>query len=46
MYLRGEDGVFRAFCLQVLTVADSTFSHVISFFDHRLFDIFGLPSTA
>jgi RNA polymerase sigma-70 factor (ECF subfamily) len=45
MYLRGEDGVFRPFCLQVLTVAGSTFSHVISFFDDRLFDTFGLPSS-
>lgn len=37
MYLRGE-----RFCLQVLTVRGSRISHVISFFDLRLFDTFGL----
>jgi len=45
MYLRDEDGVFQPFCLQVLTVTGSSFSHVVSFFDLRLFDTFGLPST-
>jgi RNA polymerase sigma-70 factor (ECF subfamily) len=45
MYLRGEDGVFRPFCLQVLTVSRAGFSHVVSFFDHRLFDTFGLPDS-
>ena len=45
MYLRGEDGVFRPFCLQVLTVSRAGFSHVVSFFDHRLFDTFGLPES-
>ncbi|MGH3761098.1 sigma-70 family RNA polymerase sigma factor [Actinophytocola sp.] len=46
MYLRSaEDGVFRPFCLQVLTVGGAAFTHVVSFFDHRLFDTFGLPSS-
>jgi len=46
MYLRSEaDGVFHPFCLQVLTVSGASFSHVVSFFDHRLFDTFGLPGT-
>jgi RNA polymerase sigma-70 factor, ECF subfamily len=46
MYLRDtEDGVFHPFCLQVLTVEGDRFAHVVSFFDHRLFDTFGLPST-
>jgi RNA polymerase sigma-70 factor (ECF subfamily) len=45
MYLRDE-GVFRPFCLQVFTVRGAEFSHVVSFFDHRLFDTFGLPGTA
>ncbi len=45
MYLRGEDGVFHPFTLQAFTVSGSTFSHVVSFFDHRLFETFGLPST-
>ncbi len=46
MYLRGEDGVFRPFALQTFTVRGEEFSHVVSFFDLRLFDTFGLPSTA
>lgn len=37
MFLRDEP-----FCLQVLTIRGSRFSHVISFFDLRLFDTFGL----
>jgi RNA polymerase sigma-70 factor (ECF subfamily) len=46
MYLRdADDGVFRPFCLQVFTVSGPAFSHVVSFFDHRLFDTFGLPTT-
>jgi RNA polymerase sigma-70 factor (ECF subfamily) len=45
MYLRAEDGVFRPFALQAFTVRGGVFSHVVSFFDHRLFDTFGLPGT-
>ena len=45
MYLRAPDGVFRPFILQVLTVSGPVFSHVVSFFDLRLFDTFGLPSS-
>jgi RNA polymerase sigma-70 factor (ECF subfamily) len=46
MYLRSaDDGVFHRFCLQVLTIEDGSVSHVVSFFDHRLFDTFGLPDT-
>ena len=45
LYLRGADGVFRPFCLQVLTPAGGGFGHVVSFFDDRLFDAFGLPGT-
>jgi RNA polymerase sigma-70 factor, ECF subfamily len=37
MYLCGEP-----FCLQVLTVRGPVFSHVVSFFDLRLFETFGL----
>jgi RNA polymerase sigma-70 factor, ECF subfamily len=40
MYLRGEP-----FCLQAFTVRGSVFTHVISFFDLRLFETFGLSST-
>jgi RNA polymerase sigma-70 factor (ECF subfamily) len=45
LYLRTDGGVFHPFCLQVLTVDGESFSHVVSFFDHRLFDTFGLPGT-
>jgi RNA polymerase sigma-70 factor, ECF subfamily len=40
MYLSGEP-----FCLQVFTTRGSLFSHVVSFFDLRLFDTFGLPAS-
>jgi RNA polymerase sigma-70 factor, ECF subfamily len=45
MYLRGEDGAFRPFALQAFAVRDGLFTHVVSFFDPRLFDTFGLPGT-
>ncbi|MGW6445013.1 sigma-70 family RNA polymerase sigma factor [Lentzea sp. NPDC055074] len=45
LYLRAEDGVFRAFNLQVLEVTDRI-TRVSSFFDLSLFPKFGLPSTA
>ncbi|HEY7592812.1 MAG TPA: RNA polymerase subunit sigma-70, partial [Actinophytocola sp.] len=45
LYLRAGDGAFRPFCLQVLTVSGTAFSHVVSFFDDRLFGTFGLPDT-
>lgn len=45
VYLRGADGVFRAFQLHVLTVTASGIDHVASFFDVSLFDVFGLPAT-
>ncbi len=37
VYMRGDDGVHRAFQLHALTVAGSRVSHVTSFFDLRLF---------
>ncbi len=45
LYMRGEDGVHRAFHLQVLSVADGRVSHVGAFFAPELFDTFGLPQT-
>ncbi len=45
MYLRAADGAFRPFCLQVLTATGPVLTHVVSFFDLRLFDTFGLPGT-
>ena len=45
MYLRGEDGVFEPFTLQAFAVREGRFTHVVSFFDPRLFGTFGLPDT-
>ncbi|MBA2463695.1 MAG: sigma-70 family RNA polymerase sigma factor [Nocardioidaceae bacterium] len=42
LYMRGDDGVHRAFQLQVLTLAPSGVTHVACFFDVRLFPVFGL----
>ncbi|NEE04435.1 sigma-70 family RNA polymerase sigma factor [Phytoactinopolyspora halotolerans] len=44
-YMRGEDGVYRKFGLQVLTLRDTKVSHVGMFFDVSLFGAFGLPDT-
>ena len=38
-----EDGIHRAFQIQVLTVSDNAVSHVGCFFDTGLFGAFGLP---
>jgi RNA polymerase sigma-70 factor (ECF subfamily) len=46
MYLRGDDGVSRPFTLQVLELGPTAITHVVSFFDLRLFAVFGLPATA
>jgi RNA polymerase sigma-70 factor (ECF subfamily) len=45
VYMRGDDGVHRAFQLHSLTLDDAGVSHVTSFFDLRLFPVFGLPET-
>lgn len=45
VYMRGENGVFRPFHLQVLTLTGSGVSHVAAFFDPRLFATFGLPDS-
>jgi RNA polymerase sigma-70 factor (ECF subfamily) len=49
LYMRGEDGVHRAFQLQVLTVSEDDagrdgVSHAAVFFAEGLFDRFGLPA--
>ncbi|MHA6780352.1 sigma-70 family RNA polymerase sigma factor [Pseudonocardia saturnea] len=44
-YLRGADGVFHPFNLQVLTFTGDTVTHVATFLDPGLFPVFGLPST-
>lgn len=44
LYMKGEDGVHRAFHLQVLDIdADGKVRHVVAFFDTALFARFGLP---
>ncbi|WP_281256955.1 sigma-70 family RNA polymerase sigma factor [Kineococcus xinjiangensis] len=47
LYMRGADGVHRAFQLQVLDLAATAdgvrVGHVVAFFDPGLFDRFGLP---
>ncbi len=45
MYLRGDDGVYQALSLHVLTLATPGITHVVAFFDPRLFTAFGLPDT-
>jgi len=44
LYMRGDDGVHRAFHLQVLDVTPSHVRHVAVFFDTSLFETFGLPN--
>lgn len=44
-YLRGADGAFHAFNLQVLTFTGDEVTHVATFLDPGLFPVFGLPST-
>lgn len=43
LYMRGDDGVHRAFQLHQLTLTEAGISHVVSYFDIDLFDTFGLP---
>ena len=45
LYLPDDDGVHRAFNLQVLTLTRTGISHIVAFFDLRLFARFGLPET-
>jgi RNA polymerase sigma-70 factor, ECF subfamily len=43
MYMRGDDGVHRAFQLHVLHLRGPAVDHVVAFFDTSLFAKFGLP---
>jgi RNA polymerase sigma-70 factor, ECF subfamily len=43
LYMRGGDGEFRPFQLQVLTLDGTRVRHVVAFFDTSLFPTFGLP---
>jgi RNA polymerase sigma-70 factor (ECF subfamily) len=44
LYMLGDDGVHRAFHLQVLDVTPTGVRHVAAFFDTSLFEKFGLPA--
>ena len=43
LYMRGPDGAFAPFHLQVLTLDGAAVRHVAAFFDEALFATFGLP---
>jgi RNA polymerase sigma-70 factor (ECF subfamily) len=45
LYLRHDDGIWRAFQLQVVTLTAAGISHMTVFFDLTLFTTFGLPMT-
>jgi RNA polymerase sigma-70 factor (ECF subfamily) len=42
-YMRGDDGVHRAFQIQQLELRGGKVSHVVAYFDTSLFATFGLP---
>jgi len=44
-YQRGNDGIYRAHAVQVLTITRSGVSRVVSFNDSGLFATFGLPES-
>jgi RNA polymerase sigma-70 factor, ECF subfamily len=44
-YVRGEDGVYRAFSIHVLTLTGSRITRISAFLDASLFTVFGLPAT-
>ena len=43
LYMRGPDGVHRAFQIQQLEIRDGRVAHVVAYFDTTLFARFGLP---
>ena len=45
LYMRNPDGTFRPFHLQVLDIEGGQVKHVGAFFNHRLFETFGLPAS-
>ena len=45
LYMRGAEGAFEPFHLQVLTMAEGRVNHVGAFFDTSLFGLCGLPGT-
>ncbi|MDQ4053384.1 MAG: sigma-70 family RNA polymerase sigma factor [Actinomycetota bacterium] len=45
LYMRQADRTFKPFHLQVLDIEDGRVKHVGAFFDHSLFEKFGLPAS-
>ncbi len=45
LYMRGVDGTFTPFHLQVLTLGPDGVEHVGAFFEPSLFEVFGLPES-
>ncbi|MEQ6902192.1 sigma-70 family RNA polymerase sigma factor [Nocardioides sp. YIM 152588] len=45
LYMRQPDGTFTPFQFQVLQLDGDRVRHVTAFFDHRLFERFGLPAS-
>lgn len=43
LYMRGADGVHRAFQIQQLEIREGQVAHVVAYFDTSLFARFGLP---
>jgi NAD(P)-dependent dehydrogenase (short-subunit alcohol dehydrogenase family) len=43
-YLRGEDGIYRAYAIVVLTTAASTLTRIVVFGNPALFPAFGMPA--
>jgi RNA polymerase sigma-70 factor (ECF subfamily) len=43
LYMRGDDGAFHPFHLQVLTLGPDGVEHVGAFFGAEVFATFGLP---
>jgi RNA polymerase sigma-70 factor, ECF subfamily len=43
-YMRGDDGVYRAFGIHVLGIAGTRISRICAFLDPSLFPVFGLPA--
>ena len=44
LYMRGDDGVHRAFHVQQLQIRDGRVARVVAYFDTSLFEKFGLPA--
>ena len=45
LYMRQPEGHFEPFQLQVLQLLDGRVTHVVAFFEHELFETFGLPTS-